>query len=145
MTRVRLALLLASIAGSGCGREQTTLYPTHIEAPDYDRTAHLAHITGHVVVKATISASGNVIDATASGQPMLANFATKNIRQWTFEKPKHAPIQQTIVYDYELEDSSECETSPTRVTFDLPGRVVIAARTVNICEPPAVVVQKPKK
>jgi hypothetical protein len=145
MSRVVLVLLMTCMAALGCGRKQTTLYPLHIETPEYDRKAHIGHIMGHVTVNATIDASGVVVDTTASGQPMLASFAMKNIRQWTFERPKHAPIQQTIIYDYELEDSQECDISPTRVSFDLPGRVVIAARTVTICEPPGVLVQKSKK
>jgi hypothetical protein len=145
MNRVAVILLLASMAASGCRRDKASLYPTHIEAPDYNTTAHVAHIMGKVVVQATIDASGNVIDATASGQPMLAKFAIENIRRWTFERPKHAPMQQAVLYDYELEDSEECEISPTRVSFDLPGRVVIAARTVTICDPIAVVKQSRRK
>ena len=136
-----LALVIASTTLPGCERTEAKLYPTHIESPDYDRTAQLAHIEGEVDVVATIDSAGNVIDAKAKGPPMLASHAVKNILQWKFERPRHAPSEQTVVYDFRLEEPGECDFLPAKVSFDLPGRVDIVAQGVHTCDPATAVSQ----
>ena len=123
----------------GCARPQVRLHPTHIETPDYDRVAQLAHIEGSIVVKATIDADGNVTDAKPEGQPMLGRYAATNLRLWRFEKPKRAPFRESITYDYRFEGPGQCEALPAKVTFDLPDRVEVVAEPVHTCDPTAAI------
>jgi hypothetical protein len=46
-------------------------------------------------------------------------------------KPPLAPYKQTIVYDYEIDESVPLD-GPTQVTFDLPERVTIVARSRSL-------------
>jgi TonB family protein len=133
---VLLGFVTLAAAVAGCAHRKAPLYPTHIEAPAYDRIAQAAHIEGKVVVTATIGAEGNVIDARGIGPPMLVKGAVANLKLWKFEKPRTGQRQQTIVYDYKIEDDATCEvTPPPRTSFDLPQRVEIAAEAVILCDP----------
>ena len=129
------ALLLMVALLVGCRESPRFLRPQHIETPTYDFTAHVAHLEGHIVITATIDDNGRVVKTSATGQPLLANLAMKNLRSWMFEKPRHLPWEQTIVYDYRLEGTASCEVSPSLVTFDLPDRVTIVANPVQTCDP----------
>lgn len=120
---------------TGCAKQNAPLYPTHIEAPSYDRLAQVAHIEGKVVLTATIGPEGNVIDVRAVGPPMLVKGAVANLKLWKFEKRKKQR-QQTIVYDYKIENDGTCEiTPPPRTSFDLPQSVEIAAPALILCDP----------
>jgi hypothetical protein len=134
--------MICWVLASGCGRAQTALAPKHVEAPDYDRTANLAHIQGEILVKVTVNADGNVEDAHATGVPMLAAVAATNARLWTFEKPRHAPFEETLVYEYKMEGTGGCEIEPARVSFDFPNRVNIIAQPVHTCDPSVTIVKK---
>lgn len=125
-----------SAALTGCAKPSTPLYPTHIESPVYDRLPQVAHIEGKVVLTATIGPEGNVVDVHAVGPPMLVKGAVANLKLWKFEKPRTGQRQQTIVYDYKIEDDTTCKiTPPSRTSFDLPQRVEIAAPEVILCDP----------
>jgi hypothetical protein len=132
--KIRLTIVIVSAVASGCRRPQAKLYPTHIEVPDYDMKAHMANIYGEVIVTATVDASGNVVDAHASGPPMLTDFGVKNIRSWTFEKPKHAPFEQRFTYQFKLEGEPECGVSASKVNMDLPDRATIIATPFRFCD-----------
>lgn len=63
--------------------------------------------------------------------PLLEIGAISNIRHWTFTKPPFAPYKQTIVYDYQIDDSLPLD-GPTKVVFDLPDRVTIVTSNVPL-------------
>ena len=131
-----VCVMLFLVTGfAGCRNSHSLLQPRHVEAPEYDRVAHLAHIDGHIVVTAAIDANGAVIETRATGQPMLAKSAMENLRHWTFEKPRRSPWEQSIVYDYRLEGVGGCDVSGSFVIFDFPGHVTIVARPVETCDP----------
>jgi len=133
---------------TGCAKQSAPLYPTHVESPEYDRVAQLAHIEGQVVVTATIGAEGDVIDAHAVGPPMLVKGAVANLKLWKFEKPKKGQRQQAIVYDYKIEDAENpgsCEAAPPpppKISFDLPQRVEITAEGIVLCDPSGTIPSK---
>ena len=91
-------------------------------------------MTGEVVLLLTIDADGHVTDAVATNDEKPAGVinilranAISNIRLWTFAKPLTAPDQQTIVCDYEFDESSRAPNQIPKVTFDFPDRVHIGA------------------
>jgi len=107
----------------------------HVEAPYYPPIARTAHISGKVFLSITIDADGNVIGAeistTKKSVPLLVSGSIRNIRHWIFVKPSAAPYKQTIEYDYEIDDHLPF-TSPTQISFDLPGRVTLVTSAVQI-------------
>ncbi len=141
MKKIGTASLICWMWMTACGGAQTALYPEHIEVPEYDRTANFAHLEGEIQVKVTIDANGNVVDAHATGQPMLAAVATRNARLWTFARPIHSPFEQTLIYEYKAEGSGDCEIQPAKVSFDLPNRVTITAQPVYTCDPAVTIVK----
>jgi hypothetical protein len=84
----------------------------------------------------TIDADGKVTDATVTNDhkrvALLKLNSTSNIRRWTFAKHPAGPYQQTIVDDDQLDPSLPANSPMTRVTFDLPDRVTIAAGLVTV-------------
>jgi TonB family protein len=114
------------------------LCPKHIETPSYPAIARAAHVTGKVVLALTINAEGNVIEAkVTNGAAMLGESALDNIRHWTFTKPPTAPYTQTIVYDYEIDDSLPADDGShpiVKVSYDLPDRVMILTNS-RLAEP----------
>jgi TonB family protein len=128
--------LLFLSALSCMGQTQQPLCPKHIETPIYPAIAKTAHISGKVVLTLTIDADGKVSDAKVMNEGsgstnLLGVGAVANIRLWTFAKPPSAPYVQTIVYDYEFDESLPPEGGPsslpaiTKVNFDLPDHVAI--------------------
>ena len=121
---------------SGCfGQAQAALCPSHIEAPSYPLIAKVAHITGKVILTLTLDADGKVVDVKAAdedekGAGLLKWGAIDNIRRWAFSKPPSSPYTQTIVYDFELDaflPGDDGNHPITKISFDLPDRVTIAA------------------
>ena len=128
-----LGFLLVGCAATCFGQAERALCPRHIETPAYPSIAQSANVTGKVSVALTIDADGKVADVeattTESNVPkshLLESMTVTNIRRWTFAKPATAPYKQTIVYDYEIDKSAPLD-GPTKVSFDLPGRVTIVA------------------
>ena len=135
MSRKLLGAFLSLCVAGGCsGQAPEALCPRHIETPSYPPIGRTANITGKVVLALTIDSEGNVADAKVTNDSksiaILEIGAIDNIRHWTFAKPPAAPYFQTIVYDYELDESlpGDDGTRPIiKVNFDLPGRVTISA------------------
>jgi len=129
-----LVSLFAAYTGFG-QTAQESLCPKHIETPVYSAIARVAHVSGKVILALTIDANGNVSDAKVTnendkGVKLLELNATANARLWTFAMPPRAPFTDTIVYDFELDDSLPGDDGShpiTKVTYDLPGRVLISA------------------
>lgn len=129
--------LLFFVAASGFAQKQTPLCPKHIETPTYPQIGRMANIAGTVVLKVTVGADGRVTDVAAATPrkvlQILAKGAAENLRRWTFEKPPSAPYVETITYDYEFDSSlppaggSSNLPNITKVSFDLPDQVTIAA------------------
>jgi TonB family protein len=125
---------------SSCVAQTTPerLCPKHVEPPTYPSIARTAHITGKVILELTLDADGKVKEVKVVNENdkwvgLLKLTAIDNVRLWTFAKPPRAAFTQTVVYDFELDDSLPGEGGPsslpaiTKVTFDLPDRVTISA------------------
>jgi hypothetical protein len=126
------------LAWSCLAQTQGAVCPQHIETPAYPPIARIAHVTGKVILKLTLDADGKVSDAKVvndddKGVGLLKLGSIDNVHLWSFAKPPTAPYTQTIVYDYELDDSLPGEGGPSalpaivKVTFDLPERVTVLA------------------
>jgi hypothetical protein len=112
------------------------LCPKHIETPSYPAIAQTAHVSGIVTLTLTIDAEGNVEDAKAISNvspPRYARLlelpAITNVRHWTFVKPPSAPYEETIVYEYQFDDS---EHRGITDSFDLPDHVTIFAQPMLV-------------
>jgi hypothetical protein len=69
---------------------------------------------------------------------MLVKGAVANLKLWKFQRPPDKPVEETITYDYRIEEDGSCDpwSSPSStVSFDLPQRVEIAAPPVVLCDP----------
>lgn len=134
--------LLFFLAVSCFAQNQAPLCPKHIETPSYPQIARVASVSGKVTLRVTIGADGRVTHIDFANDDarsrMLGTSATENLRHWTFEKPPSAPYTETITYDYEIDSSlPPYDRSPsrpviTKVSFDLPERVTIAANGMMI-------------
>jgi TonB family protein len=121
-----------------------SIFPQHIETPEYPPLGRTAQLMGNVTLVVTIDEHGHVQNAEAAADssvhqahPLLQKYAIENVRHWTFEKPPSAPYSETIVYDFEFDASLPDRGRPTKsrghcytpslskVTFDLPERVTI--------------------
>jgi TonB family protein len=119
---------------------QESLCPKHIETPAYPAIARVAHVSGKVILALTIDANGNVSEANVTneddkGVKFLELNAMANVRLWTFAIPPSAPFRDTIVYDFEIDDALPGDDGNhpiTKVTYDLPGRVLISANATFI-------------
>jgi TonB family protein len=135
-----LALWLAT----GCsGNSRVPLCPRHIETPLYPVLARQTRITGKITLTVTIDADGSVKNVEASTNdplrqknPILQKSAVENMQHWTFAKPRLAPYQQTIEYDYIIDESlplqADASTVITKVSYDLPERVSIAMNAMAV-------------
>ena len=136
MRTITVGSLLLWLAASCFGQGQTPLCPRHIEPPGYPRIARVAHVTGKLVLSVTIDADGHVADAELTNESRLTGLLKKgalsNMRRWTFTKPPSAPYKETIVYDYEIDDSLPLDDPNTYVKFDLPDRVTISTSGTSV-------------
>jgi protein TonB len=59
---------------------------THDVQPEYPEKAREKHITGDVLLKATIGHDGRIAELTViSGDPILAKSAVKAVKQWRYQ------------------------------------------------------------
>jgi TonB family protein len=139
MRNTAFGLLLLWFAGTCFGQAQEPLCPRHIETPYYPPLARTANLSGRVTLAVTIDKNGSVTSAEpgtresiTQAHPVLLKSAVENIQHWTFVKPPFAPYTETVVYDYEFDQSLPPEggkkSAPamTTVSFDLPNRVTIS-------------------
>lgn len=129
---------------SGCsGNSHAPLCAKHIETPVYPTLARQTRITGKIMLTVTIGAGGNVTNVEASTNdplrqkfPILQKNAIENMQHWTFAKPPFAPYQQTVEYDYGIDESLplqvDASTVITKVSYDLPERVSIAMNAMAV-------------
>jgi periplasmic protein TonB len=73
--------------------------------PDYPRIATLIHLSGTVLLRATIGTDGEVRDVeVVSGSPILAEAAVKAVRQWRYRptllsgEPVEVETQITVTF-----------------------------------------------
>lgn len=100
----------------------------HLEVPDYPRLARLAQRQAVVDVKIDINKDGHVTAARMSTDSFFRREVDNNVRTWTFKHlPVNAkfPITHTVRFEFKLQGKRAEE--PTRVSFDLPDRVLIVA------------------
>jgi hypothetical protein len=108
----------------------------------YPPLARQTRMSGKIMLTVTIDEAGFVKDVEAStDNPILKRVCTlqqsaaENMRHWTFEKPPSAPYKETILYDYEFDESLPGEDGTasfpriTRVNYDLPDRVSIVSNS----------------
>jgi TonB family protein len=112
MRSTELGLLLLWLAGACFGQAQEPLCPRHIETPGYPPIARTANLSGKVTLAVTIDKDGSVKSAEAGtgesvtqAHPVLRKNTVENIQHWTFVKPPFAPYTETVVYDYEFDQS----------------------------------------
>jgi TonB family protein len=141
MRGTRFGCLLLSLLISCSSHKQEVLSPRHIETPNYPPLARMARIMGKVNLTLTIDGDGNVKSAEATkdnssykAHPLLEAAAIENVRKWTFSKPSHVPITQTIIYDYEFDEALPATSGYLigKVYFDLPDRVTIVSNLPSI-------------
>jgi hypothetical protein len=95
---------------------------------------------GKVKLVMTIDGDGNVKSAEAtrdnSSHKLLVESAIQNVKKWTFSRPSHAPFTQTILYDYEINETlpGTYGYSIEKVYFDLPDMVKIVSNA-QLVEP----------
>jgi TonB family protein len=135
---VPFASLSLWLAWSWLAQTQGAVCPKHIATHAYPPIARTAHVTGKVILKLTLDADGKVSDVKVVNEDdkavgLLKLSAIHNIRLWSFAKPPTAPCTQTMVYDYELDDSLPGEGGPSAlpaivtVTYDLLERLTVSA------------------
>jgi TonB family protein len=133
------SFLVLLIVGCSASKSQS-LYPKHIETPNFPPIARAAHVTGKVWLTVTVDADGNVKTVEAKAEnpvqqahPLLQKYAIENMEHWKFMKPPAGLSKQVILYDYEFDPSLPGEGGPsdlpaiTKVNFDLPDHVAIWA------------------
>jgi TonB family protein len=121
-----LPLLLLCAAQEG-----STLCVLHTESLEYPRLAWQARIEGEVRVRVHVGADGKVASAVSnSGHKLLRQAAEENVRKWIFSPKCERDIE--VLYQFRLE-APEVDLRPvTRVTFDLPDRVLVVANLPRI-------------
>jgi TonB family protein len=96
---------------------------------------------GKVKLTLTIDGDGNVKSADATRDnssnkthELLETAAIQNVKKWTFSKPSYGPFKQTIVYDYEFDETlpGTYGYSIEKVYFDLPGQVKIVSNVPQV-------------
>ena len=80
----------------------------HHVAPVYPQMAMQARVEGMVIISATISVNGDVIDATVlSAKPLLAQAAVDAVRQWRFTPTLlngvPVPVVMTVTVNFRLQ------------------------------------------
>jgi TonB family protein len=114
-------LFLGCALLSGPGK---AVIPKAAVTPNYPPLAALARVSGNVVIRVGIDASGNVTKAElVSGHPLLAKAALDAARRWRFERE---PIQsRTTEVEFEFVMLPERSASNIETTFFPPGKVEV--------------------
>jgi hypothetical protein len=144
------SFLVLLISGCSANKSQS-LYPKHIETPDFPPIARAAHVTGRIWLTVTVDADGNVRSVEAKAEnaiqqahPLLQKYAIENMEHWKFMKPPSGLSKQVILYDYDFDPSLPGEGGPsylpaiTKVDFDLPDHVAIRTnlRFIDVSQSP---------
>jgi TonB family protein len=101
----------------------------HFVKPDYPREARLARIEGKVELRAVFGDDGSVVELEASsGDKLLAESATKAVRQWRINYPKQTgPLEHEI----KLTFTFRIEEPPKPAYIHLKNGNVIRADSVR--------------
>ena len=132
-TALIACLLTMGLAFPCCTRQQEQLHVLHMANPEYPLTALENNVQGTVSVGILIGADGRVMVAKAqlSANPMLADAAEKNVRQWEFGPfpPKATfPIRHIITYVFTLKGPPLSVGVVPTVRTHLPDEVEIESR-----------------
>jgi TonB family protein len=124
MRLASVILLLLMINPKLAGDMAGTACVIHLESPTYSNVARFAKLQGEVVVRVEISPDGRVTSARAlGGTSLLGQEAERNALTWVFATGGKRDIE--VHYVFRLEKPEMEHNPPTRVTFDLPGRVIV--------------------
>jgi TonB family protein len=101
-----------------------SVIPKAAVAPKYPPLAALARVSGNVVIRVEIDASGSVTKAElVSGHPLLAKGALDAARRWRFESE---PIQaRTTEVKFKFVMLPEQSESNVETTFFPPDKVEV--------------------
>jgi TonB family protein len=133
-SQILLAVLLLAMCASGQSAQQraatqATHYPNLIRAelPLYPPLARAAHITGTVVIEATVE-KGSVVETKVKSatSPALSNPAIANLKTWKFEPEGQATL--VVTYVYEIRGKQTPLPQNPKVELDLPRFVKVTAR-----------------
>jgi TonB family protein len=132
-TRFVMCALLFSTCAFGRMPEEA-LVPKAAVAPQYPPLAIQARVSGLVVVRAVIGASGDVTDAeVVSGHPVLKKAAIEAAKKWKFDSA--SPRTRTTTLKFTFVILPERAESDGETTFLLPDSIEVSKRplpdTVN--------------
>ena len=122
--RSRAMISVLFISCALLGASEKTLFPKAAIAPKYPPLAALARVSGDVVIRAEIDASGRVIKAELiSGHPLLAKAALDSARRWRFES---APTpDRTTEVEFKFVMLPEQTDSDLETIFFPPDKVEV--------------------
>ena len=123
LTSLKLFIILFTLAGAS----QDKAVVVHLESPQYPEIARQAQIQGTVNVRVAFGRTGRVLTAGSddAGHPILRREAEENAKKWTFASGHEGTLM--ISYEFRLEEPKVKSFSPTLVSFDLPGSVLIVS------------------
>ncbi len=104
----------------------------HLESLNYNPLARQARIQGKVQVLVTISSQGRVLSARASsGHRLLRQEAENNVQKWVFSPSEERTLE--VSYEFRLEEPEIYYEPHSRVSFDLPKRILVVSnfKTIN--------------
>jgi len=103
----------------------------HLESLNYNPLARQARIQGKVQVLVTVSSDGRVVSARAgSGHRLLRQEAENNVQKWVFSPGEERTFE--VSYEFRLEEPDIYYEPHSRVTFDLPERVLVVSNFQTI-------------
>lgn len=128
-------MMIVGMLFSAAGQESGQNLPLVIDgkAPLYPVGARAARIQGVVSIKVKIDGERVISLTVESGPPMLVRSAEENIRTWQFAKGK--PATFVTIFQYVIEEPSQCGYTNGSSTLNLPTKVLIKVKGIQTCDP----------
>jgi len=126
--------IFISISLSQTNRESSqVLHLSRFAAPAYPAAARMARIQGKADVDLQISADGAVTSVMVKSHPLFQRYVEEALKQWRFESLTE-PATLHVVVNFEIEGCDHVKPEPlgsaqvreTRVSADLPGKVIVS-------------------
>ena len=137
-----LAVVAGALAQDATSSDavRTFVAVTRLSPPSYPPLARQAAIWGEVKVELHIRKDGSVESAeVVSGHAMLKQAALESAQKSQFECRGcgQEPVLYSLTYSFEIKDYGDCCSTPPRTpeVAQSPGRIVIVAPKVCICDP----------
>jgi hypothetical protein len=106
---------------------------TAAAVPQYPPVALAANVFGLVKIRVTTDGAKVSVLHVDEGPPLLAEATTDNIRTWQFAQ--HKATTFVAMFEYQIDEPSQCPLVNPTVALDLPIHVRIAAQRIYICDP----------